>query len=241
MKLANPLHYPLAILVGAIALVIGVRFAKLPNLIVVPVAAAITVGGAMALKAKEPEPLNIDNPALERELRQAQQQAKSLANRANQFRTEAARLLTRPEQMELLAILQEVCNRAGELPAKVNYLARQLQGSDSLLSMQELHHQLAEAEAKRDASTGIAREQLNRLVDSLQHNIQLAQQGQDARQAQVVNLSTQILDSAGVLQQMQNSLRTADLSDTRQTEELRALGNEFKVFQENVDLLISQE
>ncbi|MCY7391297.1 MAG: hypothetical protein LH647_07295, partial [Leptolyngbyaceae cyanobacterium CAN_BIN12] len=88
---------------------------------------------------------------------------------------------------------------------------------------------------------GVARDQLNRLADSLRHNIQMARQGEDARQAQVLSLSTLILDSAGVLQGMQNQIRTANLTDADQTEELRSLSNEFSFFQEHIGLITNVE
>jgi hypothetical protein len=74
----------------------------------------------------------------------------------------------------------------------------------------------------------------------LLRNIQLARQGQDARQAQVVSLSTMILDAGGVLQQVQNKLRTADLNNSDQVMELRQWCEELRSFEENVDLLVSK-
>jgi chromosome segregation ATPase len=239
MKLANPLNYPIAVLVGAIALVAGARVAKLPPVVMIPVAAMIATGGAIALKARAPERFNLGNPALERELQAVQQQAQALATKANELRSEASRLMTEANQMELLVAVQYACDRASELPAKVTHLAQRLQGGDSLLSVQELQQQLNAATARRNASQGIARRQLDKLIDSLQQNLTLARQGQDARQAQVISLSTLISDSAGVLQQMQNQLRTANLQDTQQSLELRSLSDDLKLFQENVDLLVS--
>ena len=58
--------------------------------------------------------------------------------------------------------------------------------------------------------------------------------------AQVVSLATLIQDTAGVLQELQNKLREADLNDSTQTLELRSLGEQLNSFQENVDLLISK-
>jgi chromosome segregation ATPase len=105
--------------------------------------------------------------------------------------------------------------------------------------VQDLQLQLNAATARRDTSHGIARDQLETLVNSLQQNVTLAHQGQDARQAQVISLSTLIADSAGVLQQMQNQLRSANLHDTQQSLELRSLSDDLKLFQDNVDLLVS--
>jgi chromosome segregation ATPase len=240
MRLANPLYYPLPILVGSIVLVLGVRVVRLPNLVIVPVSAAIAILGATVRKSQEPESLNVDNPELARQLQSVQLQARTLADRANALRSEAANLLTDAAQMELLVAVQYACDRANELPAKVSNLARRMQGTDSLLSVEELREQLAEVDYRLRTSSGVAQEQLQRLAESLRRNIQLAQQGQDARQAQVVSLSTLIQDSAGVLQTMQNQLRTANLADATETEELRSLSDELRQFQDNVDLLVSK-
>lgn len=237
--MANPLHYPLAVLAGAIALVIGVRVARLPSIVMLPAAAAIATAGAMVLKSQEPERL-LDNPELERELQAVRTSAKALVDRANILRLEAAKLLTSADQIDLLAAVQYACDRAVELPAKIDQLARRMQGADSLLSVDELQRQLAQVQTQLQSSSGVAREQRGKLAASLRRNIQLARQGQDARQAQVASLSTLILDSAGVLQAMQNRLRTANLADVAQILELRSLSDELRVFQENVDLLITR-
>jgi chromosome segregation ATPase len=238
MKFVNPLQYPLAVLMGAIVLIVGARFAKLSPFIILPVTAAIATGGALFLKAGEPESFNLDNTALEQELRSVQQQAQTLATKATALRAEAARLMTEATQMELLIAVQYACDRASELPAKVTHLAQRLQGGDSLLSVQELQQQLNTASSRRDTSQGVARDQLDQLINSLQQNLNLARQGQDARQAQVISLSTLISDSAGVLQQMQNQLRTLNVQDAQQSSELQALSDNLKLFQENVDLIV---
>lgn len=239
MKLANPLHYPISVLAGAVILVAGVRLANLPPVLAVPLAMAIGVGGAALQKAQTAQ-ATLENPALERELQSTRQQARELAEKANNLRQESSRLLTDSAQMDLLVAVQAACDRATELPARVDQLSRRMQGADSLLEVSDLQQQLTEAETRLRASSGIAHEQLERLAESLRRNIRLAQQGQDARQAQVVSLSTLILDSAGVLQAMQNQLRSANLADTRQTEELRSLSDELSGFQENIALLVSR-
>jgi chromosome segregation ATPase len=240
MKLANPLYYPIAVLIGAIALVVGVRVANLPQGVMLPIAAITATAGATLLKSRQPETLGLENPELEQELRAVQQQSSRLATSAHTVRTEADRLLATSAQLELLGLVQYACDRASELPAKVDQLVQRMQGSDSLLSVTELQQQLQNVEIKLSASSGVAKDQLVRLADSLERNIQLARQGQDARQAQVASLSTVILDAAGMLQGLQNKLRTTDLTDVNETSELRSLSNEFKTAQETVDLLVSK-
>ncbi|NJO42547.1 MAG: hypothetical protein HC769_05980 [Cyanobacteria bacterium CRU_2_1] len=240
MKLANPLYYPSAVLVAGVSLVAGVRLAKVPSGVMLPVAAAIATVGASIRKSQEPETLNLDNPELASELLMVRRQAKVVAERANELRQEATRLLTQSTQLDVLAAVQFACDRAGELPAKIDELSRRMQGSDSLLSVGDLQKQLAGVEMKLRSSSGLVREQLTKLVESLQRNIQLAREGQDARQAQVASLSTLILDSVSVLQEMQNKLRSSNLIDAQTSLELRSLSDELSIFQENVDLLVSQ-
>jgi len=240
MKPANPLYYPVAVLAGAIVLVVGVRIVSLPSVVALPVAAAVATAGAFFLKAREPESLGLDNPALEREFQEVKRQADRLVDMSRALRDEAAKLLVESSQMDLLVMVQQACSLAEELPIKIAQLGRRLQAGSSLLEVEELQQQLTKVETKRRTSSGVAYQQLSKLAESLRRNIQLARQGEDARQAQVVSLSTLINDSAGVLQQLQNQLRVANLSDSAQMDELRSLSQEFSVFQENVNLLVSR-
>ena len=239
MKLVNPLYYPLAVLVGGISLVVGVRFIKLPSIIMLPASAAIACGISIPLSKREANKININNPALAREISLVQQQADLLISKAEELRTEAKKMLTSSTQLELLSTVEYACDRTQELPGKINQLARKLQGSDSLLSPTKLTKQLAEVEAKQRNSSGIAREQLQQLVTSLKNNLQLAQQGQDARQAQIVSLNTLVIESAGVLQQLQNRLRTSNLNSSEEINNLKKLSEELKSMQENVDLFFA--
>ncbi len=239
IKLANPLHYPLAALAGGLVLVVGVRFLRVPNMVILPVAMLTTVGGAAFLAGSQSDVSSKQNPVLDRELQAIQQQALKLKQQAEGLRSEAADVLTASHQIELLGAVEYACDRTTELPQKIDDLSQRLSGSDSLLSVRELQQQLAKVEKKQANSSGAAQQQWNRLAQSLNRNIQLAQQGDDARQAQVISLSTLILDAAGVLQQLQNKLRTANLESNSEAMELRSLSEEFTRYQENVDLLLS--
>ena len=239
MKIANPLHYPLAVLCGGILCVLGVRLAQLPSWVVLPGAAIIATAGSVALKAREPENLGLGNAALERELQSVCEKVQLLTEQADALKAEATRLLTDANQMELLGTVQYACDRAHELPAKIDQLTHRLKGRDSLLSVADLQTQLTGVNAKLASSSGAAREQWAKLAHSLNRNIELAKQGEDARQAQIVSLSTLVSDAAGVLQQLQNKLRKADLSNAAEATELQTLSQEFSGFQENMELLIS--
>jgi hypothetical protein len=238
MKLVNPLNYPLAILVASICLVLGVRIIKIPSLVMLPVATAVALGGASFLASQEAEKFNLENPALEQELNNAKHQAQLLINKAESLRSEAQKLLQDYEQINLLTTVQYTCDRTLELPEKIEQLSQKLHGGDSLLSVQELTEQLSEVQRKKNASSGIARQQLAQLENSLKNNINLAQQGQDARQAQVFSLVNIITESAGILQNLQNKLRTADLGNSEQIQELQNLSEELNNFQDNVNFLV---
>ncbi|MEM7554161.1 MAG: hypothetical protein AAF378_08670 [Cyanobacteria bacterium P01_A01_bin.84] len=240
MKLANPLNYPIAVLIGGITLVIGIRFIKLPSLVMIPLSTGIAGVGAVYLKSREPESLGLDNPQLERELQKVKERGINLAQKAQELRTEATKLLTDAMQMELLVAVQYGCDRAVELPSKIDDLARRLQGKDSLLSVSDLQEQLRDVENKLKSSSGIAKNNLNQLAKSLERNIKLARQGEDARQAQVINLSQLVQDSAGILQQLQNQMRTADLSNLEQVHQLESFSKELNSLQENVQILVDK-
>ena len=239
MKLANPLQYPLAVLAGGIFLVGGVRLGRLPAVVAIPGAVIIATAGAVVLKAREPDKVELTNKVINREFQQVRQQAVALGARADELNEEATKLLTASDQIELLGVVQYACDRTQELPQKIDQLALRLEGKDALLSVDELQRQLKQAETKVRNSKGIAQEQWGKLANSLKRNIALAQHGEDTRQAQLANLSTLIAESGGVLQQLQNKLRTADLTSSVAADELRELSDEFKGFQENVDVLIA--
>ena len=240
MKLANPLNYPIAVLIGGVTLVLGVRFARLPSAVIIPISAGVTTVSAAYLKSREPDSLGLENPKFERELKIVKERAINLAENAQELRTEATKILTDAMQMELLVTVQYGCDRVTELPQKINDLARRLQGKDSLLSAKDLQQQLREVENKIKSSSGIAKKNLNQLAKSLERNIDLARQGEDVRQAQVINLSQLVQDSAGVLQQLQNQIRTVDLSNLEQLHRLEDVSKELSSLQENAQILVDK-
>ncbi len=235
----NPLHYPLAVLAGGIVLVLGVRLVRLPSLLALPAAVAVAVGTA-AIRPEQSNPTSQPSgkfPDLTAELDQLYYKASDLTEQAELLREEARERLQEVQQMELLGAVQYACDRTQELPDKIQSFIDRMGDGKALLSAAELTQQIADATAKRDNSSGPVQAQWQTLVDSLQRNLSLAQEGESTSQAQIANLSTLISNAAGTLQQLQNKLRTADLSNTHETSELRALSDEFSSFQENVDLL----
>ena len=235
MKLANPFYYPLAMLLGGISLVLGVRLLSLPNLLVFPTAAAVATAGATFLKSREPDPKKI----IDGELRQIKILAEGVASKAELLRQEAGDILTKGNfQLDLLVAVQSVCDRLSSLPSKIQQLTQKVSDREALLSEEELNAQLLESRQKLAKSSGIAKERLQELINSLEKNIQLAKTGQDARQAQIINLHTLIQNSAGILQEFQNKLRTSNLDQSQNLQDLQELNDELNQYQENVDILI---
>ncbi|MEM1369714.1 MAG: hypothetical protein AAGG02_17215 [Cyanobacteria bacterium P01_H01_bin.15] len=238
MKLANPLNYPLMVLAGGVVLVLGVRLARVPLAIALPVSAAVSVLGSSTVATRKPPGLDLDNPQLERELTSVKQQAIALSTQAEALRVEASKSLESSEDLDLLTTVQYACDRVLELPRKIDSLSRRLHGGDSLLSVDEIQRQLRDVQRKQIQASGMVRQQLDQLAISLTRNLQLAKQGEDARQAQVTALSTLIVDGAGTLQSLQNQLRTSDFTDSSKRAELQSLSEELKQFQENMDILV---
>jgi small-conductance mechanosensitive channel len=194
----------------------------------------------MLRQSHEPPSLNLGDPELEQQVQLIQKQARSLADTTTAFRSEATRLLMTASQMELLVAVQYACDSAAELPDKIDQMIQRLQNSGpTLLSVNDLQLQLKQAQTQLNSSSGVAREQLQRLTERLHQNLQLVQQGQDVRQSQIANLSMLVTNAAGVLQALQNKLRTANLTDAAQAIELRSLSDDLRSVQLNVDLLIS--
>jgi hypothetical protein len=239
-KLVNPFYYPIAVLVGGVILVIGVRFLPLPNLIILPTSIVATMVGASVLKTLEPNQQKLEQKQLQQELNSIKLMAENLANQSEILRQESQKLLSKSNlQIELLAIVEQACDRSNELPEKIKQLTQNIPNNQSLLSLNDLEQQLAEVKIKLTTSSGVSREYLAELSTSLEQNITLAQTGQDIRQAQIINLQKLVQESAGCLQQLQNKLRTSDLNNSLDIQELRDLTNEFNSVQENVNILIS--
>lgn len=239
MKIINPLNYPLAVLTAGICLFLGVRIIKLSNIIILPSTVAIAFIGStiLAQNNQQESKVKLDNKALEKELSEAKTEAQLLVNKAENLRLEAKKILHDSWQMELLTAIEYSCDCTLELPQKIEDLSNKLSGGDSLLSVEELTEKLKDIKKKQKSAEGLALRQLKQIESSLNRNIDLAKQGKSARQAQVFSLTNLITESAGILQQLQNKLRTADLTNSEQLNDLQALSQELVILQENTYLL----
>ncbi|BAY35765.1 hypothetical protein NIES2111_00810 [Nostoc sp. NIES-2111] len=238
VKLANPFYYPVAVFVGGVSLFLGVRLARLPSVVMLPVAVGITVAGASFLNSREPQYLELDNPELEVQINHVKTSALALVNQANELRLEAKKSLTDAFQLELLAGIQMSGDRLVELPGKIDNLVWNINGNNSLLSIEALQKQLQEVKQKIQASSGVAKQHWQQLADSLQRNIKLTKEGEDTRLARIINISTLIQDSGGLLQRLQTKLRNSDLSDSEQINGMILLSDELNSLTENLDLLV---
>ncbi|BAZ08491.1 hypothetical protein NIES4071_02960 [Calothrix sp. NIES-4071] len=232
----NPLHYPVAILAGCICLFIGARILQLPSIIILPIAIVITIVGAIYLQKREANTLNVENRELEREIQTVNNSANSLASQAKQVNLEATKILTDVFEVDVLATLQIGCSQAIEAPIKIDNFLRHLRNAKSLLSIEDLKQQLAEVERKALAKG--TKTQLIELAASLRRNIKLAEEGRDTRLLQVYNISTQIQNCAGILQQVQTKLVNFNSHNFQQSDELKTLANQLITSQESIDLLI---
>jgi len=240
MKIVNPINYPLAILIAGISLFLGVKIVKLSNFIILPSSIVIAVIGSTFLAHNNQQNnsnIDLDNKALETELNQAKKEAQLLVNKAENLRLEAKKLLHDSWQMDLLTAVEYSCDRTLELPQKIEDLSRKLSGGDSLLSVEELQEKLANIKKRKKSADGVALEKLQQIELSLIRNITLAKEGQSAREAQVFSLTNIITESAGILQQLQNKLRTADLTNSQELNALQVLSQELVILQENAYLL----
>ena len=236
MKIANPLQYPAVILIAGVTLFFGVRVINLSSKIVLPTTLLIAFLGS-AMLAKDNNALELENKLLEKELNSIKKEANLLVSKAEELRLEAKNLLHDSWQVDLLTAVEYACDRTLELPHKIDQLSQKISGGDSLLSVEELEKKLANINNKKKSTYGIAQRQLEKIEASLQRNISLAKQGESARQAQVFALTNLITESAGILQELQNKFRTADLSNSEELNNLQNLSEELTAIQENNYLL----
>ncbi len=240
VKIANPLHYPIAVLIGGIVLVVGVRLLRVPNLIILPTSLAITVLSATGLKSQEPDPKEILKRQLTQQLEEVEQLSEELAQKTENLRQEAGKILGQNQfNLDLLIAIQEVCNFSVETPQKIKKISQNFSKDESLLSIEKLNHQLLEVKNKISSSSGVSRQQLEQLEVSLERNLELAKTGEDTRQAQIFNLHRIVQDSAGSLQQLQNKLRTANVAKPENVQSLKVLTEEIKSQQEQLSILVN--
>lgn len=240
MKLANPLYYPLSVLIGSIVLFIGVRLVQLPNQIIIPLSIGISLFFANFFQYREPKYFELDNPELEQEITAVQIAALTLANRANELRLAAKNLLTIAEHERLLATIERSCDRAIELPGKIRTIVWYLYGSNSLVSVGSLQRQLTEIQQKkmRLNSGYLEKQHLSKLAENIKRNIKLAKKGEDTRLSRIFTIYHLIEDYTVILERYDDKLSDANLRNLKEIQELKLLGDELNSLEEIIDLLV---
>jgi len=242
VPLVNPLHYPTAIFSAALVLVLGVRVWGLPRWLMVPVAVVMALGGSWLLHWREAQQPLFADPALTREIQQLRQQVNSLVQAAQKVQAEAARLLVDDPDLDLLVAVQEVCQQVQSLPQAVDQRVQRLYQTDydAVLSVADLEKQLAQVRRQKRRVGSLAGAQLDRLEATLVRNIELAQRGQDTRLAQIAALVTLVQGTAGVLQQLQNQLRTFDIRNQQQLQQVRSLSETLQDCERQMTILVTR-
>ncbi len=234
LRLTNPLNYPLAIAGSMLILFAGVRIIGLPSFLVLPtsVIAGFLAAGFLHQREYSRQSSSIGNESLAKELEGAKQEALNLIEKAEELRQEAQNLLREASQMDLLTSVEYMCDRILELPQKIEELSSRLSGDDTLLSLENLEAKLRENRIRQRNATGVALEKLKQIEMNLLRNIQLTKQAKSAREAQVFSVTNMITEAEGILQEIQNKLRTADLQNTSTLSELQELAQQLSELQE---------
>ncbi len=238
VKLTNPFDYPLAILVGGIVLVAGVRFLKTPNLLILPTAAIVATATAMYCKSREPDPEKSARREVERELTNLKASGQSLAEKAETVRREAGQLLGQEaDYLELLVRIEEACSSIADIPHRIEELERRLPRSEAVLSLAKLEADLDSARARLTNSTGIARQQAGELVESLERNLELVRTSGSVNLAKLLNLRVTIENTAGILQELQNKIRLSSRPNSERVREVEELCDRLRSAGSNLDIL----
>ncbi len=238
VKLTNPFDYPLAILVGGIVLVAGVRFLKTPNLLILPTAAIVATATAMYCKSRKPDPEKSARREVERELTNLKASGQSLAEKAEAVRREAGQLLGHEaDYLELLVRIEEACSLIADIPHRIEELERRLPRSEAVLSLAKLEADLDSARARLTNSTGIARQQAGELVESLERNLELVRTSGSVNLAKLLNLRVTIENTAGILQELQNKIRLSSRPNSERVREVEELCDRLRSAGSNLDIL----
>ena len=229
----NPLHYPLIVALSAALLVIGTRIFFLPKTLMLVLAVALALVMTYVRNLRDAK-----NTPLQREINQIKQRSFKIVEQAHQLRQDAAKLLTRTEQMGLLTAIEYACDGIDGLPDEIAKSTDRLLDMSDLSLTADFELQLAEAKARLPESQGVAQTQLQKLISNLEENLELAKQGQANKEAQVYAIANQLVETVAVIQQLQTEIATKDLSELNNINQLSLLSDELTGFQQNLNLLI---
>ena len=193
--LTDPLRHPLAMALGGLVLVLGVKLLPFGWLLGPPLAVAT----AFAVASQRHE---ATLPDLIRRCLQLSAGADAVA-------TEAGERLTGSDSMARLTAIQYCCQRVHELPSTLEQLrAGELSTRSTLLSANHLEQRLRKERQRlaRESGTDLGR-QRERLVRQLERNLTLVKQGTEAGSLRLIALSEHLESLAGDLQALQVQLR----------------------------------
>lgn len=208
VRLTAPLQYSIAILAGGIVLVGGTRSGKIPNSVLFPSVAIVTVVTAIGLKAIEPDPEKLAREEIDRELRNLKVSGQELALRAGFVRQEAGQILSREvEYKKLFARIEKTCEPFADLVPVIEEFGRRIPRKTAGSCRAELKKELHSARALVSSSQGIARQQTEELVTALEKNLELAKTGNSLTVAKLLQLQAIVQDATELLQDVQNKVR----------------------------------
>ena len=191
----NPLHHPAAMAIAGAVLVTSVRVFMVSWWLALPL--ALLAGFTIAHQRRESTP-----PSLSRRSLQLAQAARHLAY-------ESSQRLSRAEDLGRLSAVQLCCQRVMELPPRLNALQADPAATErSLLSADNLEKRLRHEQRQllHDRGTALGR-QRQRLVQQLERNLRLAQQGVAAGRLWAMAMAELLEGVAGDLQTLQVNLR----------------------------------
>lgn len=242
MKWVNPLSQPLAVAGGALVLLGGVLVLAQPLWVMALASMLVAFGiSNLMVEFKKPPPALPPTPINFTPEQQALlEHARDLARRSSRLEKEAEVLLANTEQLELFGAIRVACALAQELPTHIETALLQMGDGTSLLAEEPLLAKLREVDGRIVNSSGVAREQWLRLQTRLRENLELAREGKSAQEAQTAQLTGMIVEAEGVLQSLQNRIRSANLADANESLELRNLCDELSGVQETLSAMVSR-
>jgi predicted membrane chloride channel (bestrophin family) len=223
MKLANPLHYPLAVLAGAGVLFVGVRAVDLPPYVAIPSAIGVAIAGSTFIQSRSRQPQLKDIKAV----------GASLSTQSRQLQADAVKLVRAADRIDLLAQVESICDRALSLSLKVETLSLpETDGSKTAEELARVEAKLTEVRQKAKTSTGKIAVSWQELADTLTFHVNSLKEGKTVEEERVIALTSTAYKAKAALQRLDNWLKAPKESD-----ELEAIDLEFQSLHTGFDLL----
>jgi predicted membrane chloride channel (bestrophin family) len=223
MKLANPLHYPLAVLAGAGVLFVGVRVADLPDYVAIPSAIGVAIAGSTYIQSRSRHPQLKDIKAV----------GASLSAQSRQLQADAVKLVRAGDRIDLLAQVESICDRALSLSLKIETLSLpQTDESKTAEELARVQAKLTEVRQKAKNSSGKIAAYWKDLADTLESHATSLKEGKTVEEERVVALTSMAYKAKAALQRLDNWLKAPKESD-----DLAAIELELQSLDTGFDLL----